>query len=91
MRKSLKDQENSSPDAIFTNPTHDATPTHIPPPLAPPPIHEVLRLETCHPVPSLLSEVACVRYMYMYCTCMYMYIVCSNIICINYGILYLAN
>ena len=63
MRKSLKDQENSSPDAKIINSIHDATPIHAPPPLsgAPPPVHEVLRLEICHPVPSLLSEVACVR------------------------------
>ena len=59
MRKSLKDQENSSPDAMVTNSTHEATPTQ--PALAPPPVCEVLRLETCHSVPSLLSEVVCVR------------------------------
>ena len=60
MRKSLKDQENISPDAVVVNSIHDATP--ILPPLAPPPVYEVLRLETCHTVPSLLSEVACVRF-----------------------------
>ena len=59
MRKSLKDQENSSPDAFTVNSTHEATPSQ--PALAPPPVCEVLRLETCHPVPSLLSEVVCVR------------------------------
>lgn len=59
MRKSLKDQENSSPDAMMTNSAHEALPIH--PVLAPPPVCEVLRLETCHPVPALLSEVVCVR------------------------------
>ena len=59
MRKSLKDQENSSPDAMMVNSTHESTP--IQPALAPPPVCEVLRLEACHPVPSLLSEVVCVR------------------------------
>ena len=59
MRKSLKDQENSSPDAMTVNSTHDTTPTL--PTLAPPPVCEVLRLEACHPLPAFLSEVVCVR------------------------------
>ena len=62
MRKTLKDQENSSPDAKVNNSTNDDMTIHAPPPsVAPPPVYEVLRLEICHSVPSLLSEVACVR------------------------------
>lgn len=67
MRRSLKDQENSSPDAKILCNSHEATPTPFPLPVAPPSIHEVLRLETIHSVPSLLSEVACVRFVKKNC------------------------